>query len=131
MFRLALIDFMDAGILNKFVNEVFRYKLKDNEYVYMQYKIVKGSIVLNIFDNKKENRFKGYIFSDGTILDEKDNIVYIDTCECYKKYKNKRTKNKLYLIGALLKAKDDGEKEGIIRYFSSDDIKEILKKHFL
>ena len=60
-FRLSLIDIMHAGLLNDFVNLIFDYNLKNDEEVYIQYKIASGNIILNIFDNCNNNRFNGYI----------------------------------------------------------------------
>ena len=131
MFRQALIELMDKGLLNKFVNLVFKYRLKDTEYVYMQYKIVKNNIVLNIFDNSRKNRFKGYIFTKNGNEISDNNIIYVNIDDCYQKYKEKKTKNKLFLIGALLKADRSEEKKEIIEYFEDKDIKKVLKKFFL
>lgn len=131
MLLSSLTCFMEKDLLNKFVNEVFKYHLKDNEYVYIQYKIVKGNIVLNIFDNGKKNRFKSYVF---TLLDipSDDNTIYINVKDCYDKYNKKRTKNKLYLVGALLFSKENGEKKDIIENISDDmGIKYILYKYFI
>ena len=47
-FRLSLIDIMHAGLLNDFVNLIFDYNLKNDEEVYIQYKIASGNIILNI-----------------------------------------------------------------------------------
>ena len=74
MFRLALVDITNADLLNDFVNDIFGYDfdLRNEEYVYIQYKIVDNNVILNIYDNKNSNRFKAYIFtlsdiaSDGT-----------------------------------------------------------------
>ena len=65
MFRLSLIDITNNDLLNDFVNNVFGYDfdLKKEEYVYIQYKIISGNIILNIYDNKNSNRFKAYIFT--------------------------------------------------------------------
>ena len=54
MFRLALIDITNADLLNDFVNDIFGYDfdLRNEEYVYIQYKIVEDNIILNIYDNK-------------------------------------------------------------------------------
>ena len=43
-FRLSLIDIMHAGLLNDFVNLIFDYNLKNDEEVYIQYKIASGNI---------------------------------------------------------------------------------------
>ena len=61
MFRQSLIEITDNNLLNEFINNIFEYKLNDDEYVYIQYKIVNNNIVLNIFDNAIDNRFIAYI----------------------------------------------------------------------
>lgn len=129
--RLSLIDFMNKDLLNDFVNNIFKYKLKDNEYVYMQYKIVNNNIVLNIFDNSKINRFKAYIFTNNEYDNTDKDVLYINIDNSYNKYKNNHTKNKVDLLGALLKSKDNNEKTKIIDYISDSDIKNILLKHFI
>lgn len=129
MLRLSLIELMNENLLNDFVNRIFKYRLKDGEYVYMQYKIVNDSIVLNIYDNSNSNRFKAYIFTNENIDNDKD-IYYINIEDCYDKYKNKGTRNKLNLLGALLKEKDNEEKKKIINYIDDNSMKNILLKHF-
>ena len=49
-FRLSLIEIMNNDLLNDFVNCIFDYNLKKDEYVYIQYKIVNGNIT---YLNKK------------------------------------------------------------------------------
>ena len=110
MLRLSLIELMNENLLNDFVNSIFKYRLKDGEYVYMQYKIVNDNIVLNIYDNSNANRFKAYIFTNENIDNDKD-VYYINIEDCYHKYKNKGTRNKLNLLGALLKEQDNDEKK--------------------
>ena len=63
IFRLSLIDVMNEGLLNDFVNDIFGYDfdIKKEEYVYIQYKILGDNIILNIYDNKNNNRFKARI----------------------------------------------------------------------
>lgn len=129
LFRLSLIDFMNNDVLNDFVNKVFKYRLKDGEYVYIQYKIVKGNIVMNIFDNGKNNRFKAYIFSCNDIKNTDNNVVYININSSYDKYK-KGSINKLYLLGALLKSNDLEERKRIINILADNKIKNILLNHF-
>ena len=129
MFRLCLIDFMNKDLLNDFVNKVFKYHLKDGQYIYMQYKIVNNNIVLNIYDNSINNRFKAYIFTEEKILSDDNNVYYINIDDCYKMYKKKETRNKINLIGALLREKDNNEKKKIINYIDNSDIKNILLKH--
>ena len=53
MFRLSLIDVMNEGLLNDFVNDIFGYDfdIKKKEYVYIQYKVLGDNIILNIFLN--------------------------------------------------------------------------------
>ena len=129
MLRLSLIELMNKNLLNAFVNKIFDYNLKDDEYIYMQYKIVNDNIVLNIYDNSNANRFKAYIFTNDNIDNDKD-VYYINIDRCYDKYKNKKTRNKLDLLGALLKEKDNDEKKIIINYIDDNGIKNILLKHF-
>ena len=130
MLRLSLIDLMNEDLLNYFVTRIFKYRLKDGEYIYMQYKIVNDNIVINIYDNGKINRFKAYIFTNNDIIDDDRNVYYINIDKCYNKYKNKGTKNKLDLLGALLKEQDNNEKKKIINYIDDNGIKNILLKHF-
>lgn len=129
MLRLSLIELMNENLLNDFVNSIFKYRLKDGEYVYMQYKIVNDNIVLNIYDNSNANRFKAYIFTNENIDNDKD-VYYINIEDCYHKYKNKGTRNKLNLLGALLKEQDNEEKKRIINYIDDNSMKNILLKHF-
>lgn len=130
-FRLALIDIMHAGLLNDFVNLVFGYNLKSNEDVYMQYKIASGNIILNIFDNCNNNRFNGYIFSNNNIIDDNNEITYIDINDAYKKYKNDNNYNNLILIGALLKSNNENEKIHIINLLFDGKMKKIIRRNFL
>ena len=131
MFRLSLIDIMNLGLLNYFVNKIFGYNLGDNDFVYIQYKIVKDNVVLNVFDNTKNNRFKAYIYTLNNI-DSNNDTMYINIKECYDKYKNKRTKKKLYLLGALLYSTDKKEKKEIIEsLFDNIKIKYVLYKYFI
>ncbi len=130
-FRLALIDIMHAGLLNDFVNLVFGYNLKSNEDVYMQYKIASGNIILNIFDNCNNNRFNGYIFSNNNIIDDNNEITYIDINDAYKKYKNDNNYNNLILIGALLKSNNEDEKIHIINLLFDGKMKKIISRNFL
>ena len=131
MLRRSLIDIMNNDLLNDFVNRVFKYRLKDNEYIYMQYKLVNNNIVLNIYDNSKNNRFKAYIFSLDEFSNDDDNVMYININNCYKKYKDSKTKNKLYLLGALLLSKEEKEKRDIINSLFDNDIRNILISNFI
>ena len=131
MFRLSLIEFMNKGLLNDFVNKIFNYRIKDGEYIYIQYKLINGSIILNIYDRRNYNNFKAFIFSNDNIENNEKNAYYINIEECYDKYKKKETKKKLYLLGALLREKDNNEKKKIISYLDNNNIKNILLKYFI
>ena len=131
MFRLSLIEIMNMDLLNDFVNKIFGYKLGDNEFVYIQYKIVKENIVLNVFDNTKKNRFRAFIYTLDDI-DSDDDTMYINIKDCYDKWNNNKTKKKLYLIGALLYSNHNQEKKEIIESLFDDvRIKYVLYKYFI
>lgn len=127
--RLSLIEVMNSDLLNDFVNNIFGYELEDNEYVYIQYKIVKGNIVLNIFDNSESNRFKAFVFTKDNFDESDDDIVYINVNACCREYKF--SDNKLVLLGALLKTDNDDEKKEIINSLFNNGIKEIFTKYFI
>ena len=131
MFRLSLIDITNNDLLNDFVNNIFGYDfdLKNEEYVYIQYKIVSENIVLNIYDNKNSNRFKAYIFTLNNINSD-DNSIYINVNDEYNKYKN-GSKNNLCLLSSLLVSKDNNEKKEIIESLFSGKIKDIFIHYFL
>lgn len=131
MLRVSLIDIMNMDLLNDFVNRIFGYRLVDNEFVYIQYKIVNGNIVLNVFDNAKKNRFRAFIYTLDNI-DSDDATMYINVKECYNKWKNNKTKKRLYLLGALLYSSNNQEKKEIIESLFYDiRIKYVLYKHFI
>ena len=131
IFRLSLIDVMNEGLLNDFVNDIFGYDfdIKKEEYVYIQYKILGDNIILNIYDNKNNNRFKAYIFTMNDIDSDEDN-KYINVKEKYDKYKN-GNKEKITLIASLLLSKDNDEKKEIIESLFSGKIKDIFSHYFL
>lgn len=129
-FRLSLIEIMNNDLLNDFVNCIFDYNLKKDEYVYIQYKIVNGNIILNIFDNSEDNRFKAYIFTDNETETQDDDIIYVNVGTCYQEYKN-GNKNKLILLGALLKSDNKDEKKEIIKSLFDNNIKNILIDNFI
>ena len=85
MLRLSLIDIMNMDLLNDFVNRIFGYRLGDNEFVYIQYKIVKNNIILNVFDNAKKNRFRAFVFTLDNINSDND-TMYINVKDCYDKW---------------------------------------------
>lgn len=131
IFRLSLIDVMNEGLLNDFVNDIFGYDfdIKKEEYVYIQYKILGDNIILNIYDNKNNNRFKAYIFTMNDIDGDED-TKYINVKEKYDKYKN-GNKEKITLIASLLLSKDNDEKKEIIESLFSGKIKDIFSHYFL
>lgn len=131
MFRLALIDITNADLLNDFVNDIFGYDfdLKNEEYVYIQYKIVDNNIILNIYDNKNSNRFRAYIFTLNDIDSDK-NSRYINVKREYDKYKS-GSKDKLCLLSSLLFTNDNNEKIEIISSLFSGKIKDIFSHYFL
>lgn len=129
-FRLSLIEIMNNDLLNDFVNCIFDYNLKKDEYVYIQYKIVNGNIILNIFDNCEDNRFKAYIFTNNETDTQDDDIIYVNVGTCYQEYKN-GNKNKLILLGALLKSDNKDEKKEIIKSLFDNNIKNILIDNFI
>ena len=131
MFRLSLIEIMNMDLLNDFVNKIFGYKLGDNEFVYIQYKIVRGNVVLNIFDNTKRNRFRAFIFTLDDISSDEDS-TYINVKDCYNRWKDSKTKKKTYLLGALLYSTKNIEKKEIIESLFDDiKIKYVLYKYFI
>lgn len=127
--RLSLIEVMNCDLLNDFVNNIFGYELAIDEYVYIQYKIVRGNIVLNIFDNSESNRFKAFVFGQDEFEENDDNIGYINVNTSYRGYKS--SDNKLLLLGALLKTNNNDEKKEIINSLFDNGIKEIFTKHFI
>ena len=131
MFRLALIDITNDDLLNDFINDIFGYDfdLKRKEYVYIQYKIVEDNIILNIYDNKNNNRFKAYIFTMNDIDNDED-TKYINVKEEYDKYKN-GNKEKITLMASLLLSKNNNEKKEIIESLFSGKIKDIFSHYFL
>lgn len=131
MFRLSLIDVMNEGLLNDFVNDIFGYDfdIKKEEYVYIQYKILGDNVILNIYDNKNNNRFKAYIFTMNDIDNDED-TKYINVKEEYDKYKN-GNKEKITLMASLLLSKNNNEKKEIIESLFSGKIKDIFSHYFL
>ena len=131
IFRLSLIDVMNEGLLNDFVNGIFGYDFdtKKEEYVYIQYKVLGDNIILNIYDNKNSNRFKAYIFTMNDI-DSDEDAKYINVREEYDKYKNGNNE-KITLMASLLLSKDKDEKKEIIESLFSGKIKDIFSHYFL
>lgn len=131
IFRLSLIDVMNEGLLNDFVNDIFGYDfdIKKEEYVYIQYKVLGENIILNIYDNKNSNRFKAYIFTMNDI-DSDNDAKYINVKEEYDKYKNGNNE-KITLMASLLLSNDINEKKEIIESLFSGKIKDIFSHYFL
>lgn len=131
IFRLSLIDVMNEGLLNDFVNDIFGYDfdIKKEGYVYIQYKILGDNVILNIYDNKNNNRFKAYIFTMNDIDNDED-TKYINVKEEYDKYKN-GNKEKITLMASLLLSKNNNEKKEIIESLFSGKIKDIFSHYFL
>ena len=103
IFRLSLIDVMNEGLLNDFVNDIFGYDfdIKKEEYVYIQYKILGDNVILNIYDNKNNNRFKAYIFTMNDIDNDED-TKYINVwlvCFYLRIIMKKKRLLNLYLVG--------------------------------
>ena len=133
MFRLSLIELMNSDLLNDFVNTIFDYNLKEDEYIYIQYKIIKNNIVLNFFDNGKENRFKAYIFSLNDFSNDDESVIYINVNNCQYEYRDNGVNNvsKLSLLGALLKTDNDYEKKEIINYLFKNEMNKIFIDNFI
>lgn len=131
IFRLSLIDVMNEGLLNNFVNDIFGYDfdIKKEEYVYIQYKVLGDNVILNIYDNKNNNRFKAYIFTMNDIDNDEDTKC-INVKEEYDKYKN-GNKEKITLMASLLLSKNNNEKKEIIESLFSGKIKDIFSHYFL
>ena len=131
IFRLSLIDVMNEGLLNDFVNDIFGYDfdIKKEEYVYIQYKVLGDNVILNIYDNKNNNRFKAYIFTMNDIDNDED-TKYINVKEEYDKYEN-GNKEKITLMASLLLSKNNNEKKEIIESLFSGKIKDIFSHYFL
>ena len=117
--------------INDFVNDIFGYDfdIKKEEYVYIQYKILGDNVILNIYDNKNNNRFKAYIFTMNDIDNDED-TKYINVKEEYDKYKN-GNKEKITLMASLLLSKNNNEKKEIIESLFSGKIKDIFSHYFL
>ena len=59
-------------------------------------------------------------------------LMYINIKECYNKWKNTKTKKKLFLLGALLYSSNNQEKKEIIESLFDDiKIKYVLYKYFI
>ncbi len=108
--RQSLIKLMNLGLLNEFTKIVFNYELKDNDNIYIQYKIANDNITINIFDNINENRFNGYVFLDEnndsyikTRTTDNTSINFIYLKKCKQLYLEDNNQNNLILFSAWLK----------------------------
>ena len=79
----------------------YDFDLKRKEYVYIQYKVVGDNIILNIYDNKNNNRFKAYIFTLNDI-DSNGNSRYINVKKEYDKYKNDNKDKLMFIIKFII-----------------------------
>lgn len=133
IFRQILINTMNKGLLNKFISIVFNYSLQNNDFIYAQFKVVEGNIILNIFDNNKKNRFNAYIIVKNTnntylekTIDNNASITYVYVDNCYKKYLNNQKMTNLEKISATFKAKSLKEFQNIIQGLFPENIEKII-----
>ena len=122
IFRQILIKLMEEGLLNDFISITFNYNLKENDFIFAQYKIIDKNIMLDIFDNNKKNRFNAYIFvedSDNILLEKEINkdasITYLYIDNCYKKYKKNKKISNLLKLAASFRVKDINELNNLIK----------------
>lgn len=133
IFRQILINLMNKGYLNEFISITFNYNLEDNDFIYAQYKIIDNNVMLDIFDNNKENRFNAYIFVEDSenILIEKEinkdaSITYLYIDNCYKKYKEKKRISNLLKLSASFRVKDIKELKNLIKNMYPKEIENII-----
>jgi len=135
IFRQVLINLMNEGLLNDFISITFDYNLKDNDFIYAQYKIIEGNIILDIFDNNVKNRFNAYIFEENskdTVIEKKVNrdasITYLYIDNCYKKYKEKKKLSNLLKLAASFRIKNINELKDLIKDVYPNEIEKIIYK---
>lgn len=129
--RSILIELMNKNLLNSFVNNIFSYSLKDDEYVYIQFKTTDTNIIMNIFDNAQNNRFNAFVFISNesdkyTVYKDDIGITYLNNNNCYKEYKKGNT-DKLILFGSLMKTSNKNEQKDIINKMFSKDLKIVFE----
>lgn len=133
IFRLVLINLMNEGLLNKFLNIVFNYNLTENEYIYAQYKIVNKELILDIFDSSKNKRFDVYIFKENGMLSpvetSKDNVSsinYVDIETCYNAFIKGNKLTNIIRLGASLKVKNIQEFNKLIDGLFPEEINKLI-----
>ncbi len=123
IFRQVLIRLMNESLLNDFLSIVFNYNLNEKDFVYAQYKIINGEVILDIFDNNKKNRFNAYIFSyannTNNLIEKEINknttITHLYVNNCYKKFKEGNTISNIIKLAASLKIIKKEEFDKIIK----------------
>lgn len=135
--KKILLELIDNNLLNEFINIIFNYKLKNDDIVYIQYKIVKEELILDIFDNSENRKFNVYVFKKGNrknpieiIKEQSTSINYINMNACYKEYKKNNKTTNIIKLGALFKVKNKEEFNEIINniFPKEINIKNIIKK---
>jgi len=133
IFRQILIKLMNEGYLNDFISITFNYSLKDNDFIYAQYKIIDNNVILDIFDNNIKNRFNAFIFvedSENVLIEKEVNIntsityLYIDNC--YKKFKDNKKMSNLLKLAASFRVKDMNEFSLLITNIYPKEIEKII-----
>ena len=122
IFRQILIKLMEEGLLNDFISITFNYNLKENDFIFAQYKIIDSNVMLDIFDNNNKNRFNAYIFvedSDNILIEKEINkdasITYLYIDNCYKKYKQNKKLSNLLKLAVSFRVKDINEFNDLIK----------------
>lgn len=132
--KKILLELIDNNLLNEFINIIFNYKLKNDDIVYIQYKIVKEELILDIFDNSENRKFNVYVFKKGNrknpieiIKEQSTSINYINMSACYKEYKKNNKTTNIIKLGALFKVKNKEEFNEIINNIFPKEINTIIK----
>lgn len=135
IFRQILITLMNEGYLNDFISIVFNYNLKENDFIFAQYKIIDNNIILDIFDNNTKNRFNAYIFvedSENILIEKEVNndacITYLYIDNCYKKYKSKKRLSNLLKLAASFRVETEQEFNNLIKGIFPKEIEKIIYK---
>lgn len=133
VFRQILIKLMDDGLLNEFISITFNYNLKDNDFIFAQYKIIDNNVMLDIFDNNIKNRFNAYIFvedSENILIEKEVNkdacITYLYIDNCYKKYKQNKKISNLLKLAASFRVKNINELKDLIKNTYPKKIEKII-----
>lgn len=133
IFRQILIKLMEEGLLNDFISITFNYNLKENDFIFAQYKIIDSNVMLDIFDNNNKNRFNAYIFvedSDNILIEKEINkdasITYLYIDNCYKKYKQNKKLSNLLKLAVSFRVKDINEFNDLIKNTYPKEIEKII-----